>query len=138
MAFTLTLLNDGADFQEQVKLNKKTPANWTVRLYTNNHMPAVTDHAAAFTECSLSGYGAVATTPASWTGSTAGGVADYTYPAITFTFSAYVGGTTIYGVFIAPGDGTCWLAGLLDTPYAVPAGGGSLTVSLEDKQQQCS
>lgn len=137
MSVTLTLLNDGADFIEQLFLNKKSPASWKVRLYTNNHAPAVTDSAAAFTECVLSGYALVTTTPASWTGSVSAGVATYNYPAITFTFSAYAGGTTIYGVFVAPGDGTCWLAGLLDTAFAVPAAGGSVTVTLQDAKQQC-
>lgn len=137
MAFTFTLLNDGADYLEQLFVNKASPANWKVRLYTNNHAPVVTDHASAFTECVLSGYALATTVAASWTGSTSAGVATYTYPTITFTFSPYAGGTTIYGAFVADGSGTCWLAALLDTPFAVPAGGGALTLDLTDVKQQC-
>ncbi len=72
----------------------------TLRLFVNNHTPAVTDTNGDYTECTLAGYAGVALTPGTWTGGTAAGLADYDYPAITFTFSAYAGGTTIYGYYL--------------------------------------
>src|ERR1051326_837872 len=136
MAVTLTQTNAWLDRLLQMRLNKGgTLGNLTLKLYTNNHTPVVTDTSAAYTECSATGYAAVTLTGASWTGSTSGGVADYTYPTVVFTFTAGLG-QTIYGAYLVDQAGNV-SAGLLDTPFAVPPGGGSLDINLEEKQQQC-
>lgn len=131
-----TWLNTGIDYAAQVFLKKTAEQDLTVRLFTNNHTPVVTDTASAFTECALSGYANVTLTPASWSGSTTGGLATYTYPAITFTFNAYAGGTTIYGYYVTIPGVTGVLAELFSTPYAVPSGGGTLTVNITYQDQK--
>lgn len=126
-----TIVNNGVDEIIRNWLNKLAPGNFTVHLYTNNHTPAVTDTVANYTETTLSGYAAATLAPASWTGSSSAGTATYNYIALTFNFTAYGGGTTIYGVYITFSDGTLCCAGLLDTAFAVPQAGGSLTLNLQ-------
>lgn len=135
---TLTWLNGGVDHLLRLFLNKDSLHDVSIGLYTNNHTPAVSDGLGSYTLCTLTGYAAVDTTPSSWAGGPAAGVATYTYPAITFNFSAYAGGTTIYGVVLYDGSGTAWAAALLDTPYAVPAGGGSLVITPALSTKQCA
>ncbi len=134
---TFTLLNNGATWFEGCKLNIYVPTDITLRLYTNNRTPVVTDTAANYTECALAGYAAVDLLPANWSEVTAGGVCTASYPAVTFTFNAYAGGTTIYGAYLTDGAGTVLAAGLLDVAFAVPPAGGSLTLTVSDTQKQC-
>jgi hypothetical protein len=133
---TFTELTQGVDWREQVYLNKVANGNLTLRLYTNNHTPAVGDNNAAYTECALVGYAAVTLAPGSWTGSSAAGVATYNYIAVTFTFSAYAGGTTIWGAYLTNGVPDVMLASLLDTAFTVPAAGGSVTITMTANSAQ--
>lgn len=121
-------LNAGIDYAAKEFLNVNSLQNLTVRLFVNNITPGPTDTASSYTECTLSGYSNVTLTPGSWSGSSALGVATYTYPTLTFTFSPYAGGTTIYGYFVTIPGVIGILAERFSTPYAVPAGGGSLTI----------
>lgn len=139
MAVTLTWLNYGVQRDASMFLN--LGLGWAIGdliadLYVNNHPPVVTDTTLNYTKCTLAGYGAITLTGANWLGATVGGISDWTYPAITFNFAA--GGQTIYGVVIFDPTHTFPLmAGLLDTPFVVPVGGGSLTVNLEEIFKQC-
>lgn len=135
---TATFLNEGMDQLTKQALGVTSAPAPKIRLFTNNHTPAVGDALAAFTQCTLPGYADATITPSSWTGSSTGGTSTYTYPNVTFTFTANSGGTTIYGVVVydaTAGKGT--YAFLLDTAYAVPAAGGSLTVALTWQDHQC-
>jgi hypothetical protein len=96
-------------------------------LYVNNHTPGATDTLATYTLCTLTGYAQLAFTPASWAFNASGGQANGLYPNNTFTFSAYAGGTTIYG-YVVSVAGVAIGAELYGTPYSVPSGGGALTV----------
>jgi hypothetical protein len=131
-----TWLNTGIDYKSQLFLGKTAFATLTTRLFTNNHTPGVTDTAASYTECALAGYAAAAMVPANWSGSTVAGLATYTHTTLTFTFSAYAGGTTIYGYFVTVPGLVGVLAELFSTPYVVPAGGGSLTVDVTYEDEQ--
>ena len=125
-----TWLNTGIDYAAQVFLKKTAEVDLTTNLYVNNHTPGVTDTLASYTLCSLTGYSAFTHVPANWSGSTSAGLATYTYPTITFTFSPYAGGTTIYGYVVSIPGSIGVLAELFSTPYIVPSGGGSLTVDV--------
>ena len=125
-----TWLNGGMDYKANLFMKRTAEQDLTVRLYTNNITPAVTDTAASYTECALAGYANVTLTPANWAGGTAGGISSYAYPTLTFTFSAYAGGTTIYGYFVTIPGVIGVLAELFSVPYVVPPGGGSLTVDV--------
>lgn len=135
---TATFLTEGLDIITKNVLGQGISTIPKLRLFTNNHTPVATDTLATFTQCTLAGYADVGVAPLTWTGSSAGGVATYTYPTITFTFSAYAGGTTIYGAVLYDStSGKALFAFLLDTPYAVPAGGGTLSVALTWTDHQC-
>ena len=139
MSITLTWLNRGIDDRELQYLNNETPFNLRVRLYVNSHSPVVTDTDSAFTECTATGYASQTLIAANWSGSTSGGVATYTYPTLTFTFTAGLG-QTVYGVYLddaATPTPHTQMAGLLDVPFAIPSGGGTLTIALTDQFHQC-
>ena len=123
-----TWLNTGIDYAAKEFINVNSLQNLTVRLFTNNITPGPTNVAGDFTECALTGYANITLTPGSWSGSSSGGQATYTYPTLTFTFSAYGGGVTIYGYYVTIPGVIGMLAERFSTPYAVPSGGGSLTL----------
>jgi hypothetical protein len=122
-----TWFNGGVTAWLEVLLDLNAQGTIDLDLYTNNHTPVATDTIAAYTLCTLAGYAQLAFTPASWAFNATGGQANALYPNNTFTFSAYGGGTTIYGYVVSVGGvGVC--AELYGTPYSVPSGGGALTV----------
>lgn len=132
---TLTLTNRGVNQRAKYLLNKDTPATLVLHLHNNNYTTIVTSTISNYTEPSGgTGYASVTLTPANWTGSASSGIATYDYPMIAFTFTS--GGFTIYGVYIEDGTEVV-MGGLLDTPFAVPSGGGTLNVYLEWVDKQC-
>lgn len=122
----------GIDYAELVFLKVTTPQNLTVRLFTNNYTPLVTSVPGSFTECALVGYSNVTLTPGNWSGSTSSGLATYAYPTLTFTFNPYAGGVSIYGWFVTIPGLISILADNISPVYAVPPGGGSLTLDITD------
>lgn len=134
---TWTLLDLGVQKLNERFLHTSSNADLVLRLYTNNHTPVQTDTHSAFTICTLSGYADATLTGASWTGSLSSHVWTANYPAVTFNFSAYGGGTTIYGALLEDGSNNTYAAGLLDTPYVVPAAGGSLVINPTWQTEQC-
>lgn len=136
MSINLTLFNAGVDYFAQLEVNKEAQGNLTWKLYVNNHTPVVTDTGAAYTICTLAGYADFTTLGATWTGSSSAGLATYTYANNTYTFNAYAGGTTIYGIVLFSSGGTALGAALLDVPFAVPIGGGTLTLGLTETVQK--
>lgn len=132
------LTNQGLDDIVRYTLGLTSAFHLVLHLYTNNHTPALADVSGNYTECSLSGYGAVTLTGSSWTGSTSGGLASYTYPTITWTFFANTGSTTIYGVFGTDSDtGHLCFAESFGTNFTVPASGGTLTYVLNWLDSNC-
>jgi hypothetical protein len=131
----LFLPNQAVDYLTRRQLGTFTPTSlpYTYGLYTTLYTPTLTDTIALYLgiECSLSGYAEVVVVASAWSGSTTGGVSSYLTPAYTYTFSAYGGGTTIYGLFQfgydASGAKVLTGATLLDVPYIVPSVGGSWT-----------
>lgn len=134
MAFLF--LNDGIEFAAQLFLNLASPEDLTVRLYDNNFTPTVTSVAADFDETTLTGYSNVTLDPGDWSGGVASGIASYTQPTLTFTFSPYAGGTTIYGYFVTVPGVIGILAERFTTPYAVPSAGGELTLDITYEDQK--
>ena len=134
---TLLLLDLGVQKLNERFTHTVSNSDLVLRLYVNNHTPVQTDTHSAFTICTLSGYADATLTGSSWTGSLVSHQWQANYPTVTFTFSAYGGGTTIYGVLLEDGSNNTYLAGLLDTPFAVPSAGGSLNVTPAYDTQQC-
>jgi hypothetical protein len=112
------------------------PIQWIYwGLYISNYTPIASDTLTTYTaiECALSGYAEQRYAPTVYVGGVVTHQAQYAAPAFVFSFSAYGGGTTIYGVFAYFEDTqpNSWLIGasLLGTPYPVPAGGGSYAIT---------
>lgn len=140
---TLTQLNAGVDRRLRLYLNGPsvpTVGNLTADLYLNNHAPVVTDTLSSFVlAVAEPGYSSQPVDGSLATGGVSGGVADYIPPSVVFTFTSYMSpGDTVYGVVLSDPDGNAVEAGLLDTPYIIPLGGGTVTVDLEFKEQQCA
>lgn len=135
---TAVFLTEGLDIATKNLLGQAIAITPKLRLFTNNVQPTAADTLATYIQCILGGYADAVITPANWVGSSAGGVATYTYPNITFTFNAYAGGVTIYGgVYYDNTSGKGLFSFLLDTAYAVPAGGGTLTVAMTFQDHKC-
>lgn len=77
-------------------VNKTTPEDLVLRLYSNNITPAETDTAATYTEVSGSGYVSKVLNGANWT-ITSGAPSSASYALQTWTFS---GAVTVYGYYL--------------------------------------
>lgn len=107
-----------------------------LRLFVNNVVPACTDTTATYTTCTLSGYTDVPLTYANWVQSTVLCVTTFTYPTVTWTFSA--GGQTIYGHYYYDStSGIVLMSYQWPTSYAVPVGGGQVQITPQWIDQQC-
>jgi len=110
----------------------------SVGLYVNNVSPTSETVIGDLTECTAPGYSEQALTFGSWTGSTTSGVADYSYPAVTFTMTGSGGGQTIYGHFIKDTvSGHLLRSQLWGTSFAIPSGGGVVTVTPAWSDEEC-
>lgn len=108
----------------------------TLRLFTNTIAPLCTDVPADYTECALAGYVPIALVPGSWVITTSSCVVDASYPTQTWSLTA--GGATIYGHYVTDetDSSLAWVE-LWDTPFAVPEGGGTITITLQWLDEQC-
>jgi hypothetical protein len=101
-------------------LNKTSPLNLTLRLFTNNITPADSDNvnASGYTEATFTGYGGIALTAGSWSITTADpSVASYAQQTFTSTTATP---QTVYGYYITRSDGTLFTAERFsDGPYSI-------------------
>lgn len=80
-------------------LGYSTPGNQLLKLYVNNVTAADTDTAATYTEMSTLGYAAKTLNKGNWSIAQNGGVAQASYAAQTWTFTAGTA-VTVYGYFV--------------------------------------
>jgi hypothetical protein len=109
------IVNDDGigDFLEDLKVGANFSA-MVCRLYSNNHVPAVTDTLANYTEATFAGYANVAVT--GWSGVVvAGHVASTTSATLTFTLTS--GTQNIYGAYFTD-PGNTELYGAQEDPNA--------------------
>lgn len=96
---TIMVPNTGEVIALGCLVNKSTPENLVLRLFTNNITPAETDTAATYTEATGGGYSAITLTGSSWT-VTGGAPSSATYAQQTFTFTgALTTNPDIHGYF---------------------------------------
>jgi len=111
--------------------NKTAQGDLKLKLYKSNTTPAEADTVSTYTESTATGYAAKTLTGASWTITTdGGGVTTASYAAQTFTYSA---AESVYGYYVTNNAGTTLLFAekFSDGPYNIPAGGGSVTVTIQ-------
>jgi hypothetical protein len=110
-------------------LNKNTPYDVKLHLYTNNKTPAEGDTAGDYSESSGTGYGAITLANADWSITTTTGTTTAEHSQVTFTYTGAE--PEIYGYYVTDGNaGTLlWAERFSDGPYAIPSGGGSVKIT---------
>lgn len=109
-------------------VNKQTPENLVLRLYTNNITPGETDTAATYTEATGFGYAAVTLAGATWA-VTEGAPSSATYAQQTFTFTGAAG--NIYGYYLtrATSGRIAYAERFTDGPYAIANNGDQVKIA---------
>lgn len=124
---SLLVPNEGEVLFLSYALNKTSPADVKLHLFTNNHTPAEGDTTASYTESTAAGYSAKTLTGSSWSISTTSGTSTASYAAQTFTYTA---AETVYGYYVTnnAANKVLW-AELFPSAFAIPSGGGSVVVT---------
>jgi len=123
------LVNEGEIETLKRMVNKSTPADLVLRLFSNNVTPAETDTCTTYTECNITGYSAITLTGSNWTVVTdADGKGKASYAEQTFSLSA---SGTVYGYYITNSDKTILFIAeaFSDGPYNIPSGGGEIHIT---------
>lgn len=110
-------------------LNKETPDDVIIHLYTNNKTPAEGDVLGGYTEATAAGYASITLTGASWTISTVSNTTTGEYAQVSFDFTAAE--PNIYGYYVTDNANSIllWAERFSDGPYAIPSGGGSVKIT---------
>ena len=124
----LVFPNNGEDAMMKDMLGITTPANLTLKLFTNNYTPIPTSIASSFTEMAGQGYAAKSLAMASWSVSSIAGTSTAVYPAQTWTFTGG-GPTTIYGYYIIGADGVIRGAELFPIPFVAQYSGDAVVLT---------
>ena len=95
---TIVVPNNGEGDVLQYMVNRATPENLVLRLYTNNITPAETDTAGTYTEAAGNGYASITLTGASWNAPSEGAPSSIAYAQQTFTFTGALG--NVYGYYM--------------------------------------
>jgi hypothetical protein len=125
---SLVTSNQGEGIALEYLINKGSPSNLVLRLYTNNLTPGETDTEATFTEASGSGYSAITLTGASWTVTT-GAPSEAAYAQQEFTFSGALG--NVYGYYYTRAGDSKQIIGerFSDGPYNITASGQKIRIT---------
>lgn len=124
-------VDDGLEDINLLILQQTSVISFTLRLYVNNYVIALTSVTANFVEAgAVAGYAPFMFNPTDWVTGVVAGIFTATYPAITFTFTAYSGSPyTIYGYYVTnPVTGNTIWGETAVVPYTIPLTGGSLTL----------
>jgi len=105
-------------------VNKATPSNVKLHLFSNNATISDSTVLGDLTECAISGYSAITLTGSSWTVATNTGTTSATYAQQTFTLT---GSGNVYGYYVTDnaGTGLLWVEKFTDAPHTFPSGGGT-------------
>lgn len=126
---SLKVVDGGESLALQYLVNKASPQDLKLCLYTNNKTPAETDVIGDYTEAAGNGYAEITLTGASWSVS---GTAPTSigYAQQTFTFSGALG--NVYGYYLKRASGgELVLAELFsDGPYNIANNGDTIKITL--------
>jgi hypothetical protein len=109
-------------------VNKDSPSNLTLRLFTNNITPGNTDDEGDYTEASGDGYAAIALTGASWA-IVEGAPSEASYAQQEFTFTGALG--NVYGYFYTrdSDDKLTSAERFADAPFNISANGQKIRIT---------
>jgi len=127
----LTIVDSAELYMLELLLGKSTtPQSLTLRLFTNNATISGSTVLANLTECTLSGYSALALTSASWSSAvTASGKGSTSYPTLTFNFTNVSAGN-IYGLYLTSNTTGLLVAAEKFSTVRSVINGDSLSVTL--------
>lgn len=119
--------NAAENLVAQYAVNKATPQDLTLFLWTNNVTPAETDTTASYTEASGSGYAAISIPSSDWT-VTSGDPTTAVCVEKTFSFT---GAATIYGYGLrrTTAGTIAMVERFSDAPVVIPSGGGTIRIT---------
>lgn len=125
----LLVPNNGEGDALQYFVNRATPENLVLRLYTNNVTPGETDVAATYTEASGFGYSAVTLTGASWGAPSEGAPSSIAFAQQTFTFTGALG--NVYGYYLtrATSGRIAYAERFSDGPYNIVNNGDQIKIT---------
>jgi len=111
-------------------VNKSSPENLVLRLFTNDVTPSEADTAATYTEAIGSGYSAITLTGASWT-ITEGSPSTASYAEQTFTFTGALG--NVYGYYLtrATSGRIAFAERFSAAPFAIATNGDQIKVTVQ-------
>lgn len=109
-------------------VNKTSPTNLVLHLYTNNVTLSNDNFSTgSFTEATATGYSSVTLTGSGWTASTTSGVSAALYGSgITFSFSV---GQDVQGYYVTDtSNNILWAEEFPGAPFQLPLAGGDIAV----------
>lgn len=125
----LLVPNNGEGDALQYFVNKATPENLVLRLFTNNVTPGETDTAGTYTEASGFGYSALTLTGASWGSPSEGAPSSIAYAQQTFTFTGALG--NVYGYYLTRSTSgrIAYAERFSDGPYNIANNGDQIKIT---------
>ena len=109
-------------------LGKTSPSTLTLKLFVNDVVPGDADTAATYTEMSTLGYASKSLATATWAVAANGSVAQATYTAQTWTFTAGAA-VTVYGYYVVGADTIIRWAERFDAPFSAQYTNDTITVT---------
>lgn len=124
----LLIPNNGEGDALSYFLNKATPENLVLRLFTNNITPSETDVSATYTEATGFGYASLTLTGASWV-ITEGSPSNAAFAQQVFTFTGALG--NVYGYFVtrATSGRIAFAEKFTDGPYPIVNNGDQIKIT---------
>lgn len=124
----LVVPNNGEVRLLQYIVNKTSPTNLVLHLYTNDIDLSDDDFVTGdFTEATATGYASVTLTGAGWTAATTSGVSAALYDnGITFSFSV---GQDVQGYYVTDtSNNILWAEEFPGAPFSLPTAGGDIAI----------
>lgn len=124
----LVVPNSGEVRLLQYLVNKTSPTNLVLHLYTNDIDLSDDDFITGdFTEATATGYSSVTLTGAGWTAATTSGVSAALYDnGITFSFSV---GQDVQGYYVTDtSNNILWAEEFPGAPFSLPVAGGDIAI----------
>lgn len=120
--------NNGEGDALEYFVNRASPQNLVLRLYTSNTTPAETDTAATYTEAAGSGYAAITLTGASWAAPVEGAPSSIGFAQQTFTLTGALDAFGYYMTRVTSGR-IALAERFTSAPFSIPAGGGTIRIT---------
>lgn len=124
----LLVPNGAEDIMLQYIVNKDTPEDLIIRLYSNDVTPSESDTVGTYTEVTGGGYAAITLVPANWT-ITPGTPTNGEHVQVTFSFTGGVG--NVYGYYVTRqvGGELMWSERFSNAPFPINNNGDEIRIT---------